>query len=163
MNNKDIDIINNETLDDDLEIFVFIEMNNFLTIEEFGNLLNEGDDEGHDNDFIFKYYSMVKILYNMSFNIKRLKYDVLIDNDFDFLNEFLNYEYRIDELRYTITHAVGIMGMFRKQIGSSIYNEITCDKILERIKEEWCPPTKTNEPDLAHNMSTKFVIIFIVK
>ena len=35
MNNKDIDIINNETIDDDLEIFVFIEMNNFLTIEGF--------------------------------------------------------------------------------------------------------------------------------
>ena len=88
MNNKDIDIMNNETLDDDLEIFVFIEMKNFLTIEEFGNLLCEGDDEGNDNDSVFKYYSMVKRLYNMSFNIKRLKYDVLIDNDFDVLNEF---------------------------------------------------------------------------
>ena len=30
MNNKDIDIIHNETLDDDLEIFVFIEMKKFL-------------------------------------------------------------------------------------------------------------------------------------
>ena len=48
----------------------------------------------------------------MSFNIKRLKYDVLIDNDFDFLNEFLNYEYRFDELRNTITHAIGLMGLF---------------------------------------------------
>ena len=35
MNNKDIDIRNNETIDDDLEIFVFIKMNNFLTIEGF--------------------------------------------------------------------------------------------------------------------------------
>ena len=41
-------------------------MNNFLTIEGFGNLLYEGDDEGNDNDFIFKYYSMVKRLYNMT-------------------------------------------------------------------------------------------------
>ena len=37
MNNKDIDIRNIETLDDDIEIFVFIEMSNFLTIEGFGN------------------------------------------------------------------------------------------------------------------------------
>ena len=59
MNNKDIDIINNETIDDDLEIFVFIEMNNFLTIEGFDNLL-ECNDEGYNNDFIFKYYSIVK-------------------------------------------------------------------------------------------------------
>ena len=111
MNNKDIDIINNETIDDDLEIFVFIEMNNFLTIEGFDNLL-ECNDEGYNNDFIFKYYSIVKQLYNMSFNIKRLKYVVL----FDFLNEFLNDEYKTHELRYTIKRAIGIMGMFRKQI-----------------------------------------------
>ena len=76
MNNKDIDIRHNETFDDDLEIFVFIEMNNFLTIEGFDNLL-ECDDEGYNNDSIFKYYSMVKKLYNMSFNVKRLKYVVL--------------------------------------------------------------------------------------
>ena len=82
MNNKDIDIIHNETLDDDLEIFVFIEMNNFLTIEGFDHLL-ECDDEGY-NEFILKYYCMVKRLYNMSFNIKRLKYVVL----FDFLMSF---------------------------------------------------------------------------
>ena len=129
MNDKDIDIINNETLDDDLEIFVFIEMNNFLTIEGFYNLL-ECNDEGYNNDFIFKHYSIVKQLYNMSFNIKRLKYVVL----FDFLNEFLNDEYRIDELRYTITHAIRTMGLFRTKIGSNIYNETTCDKIIERIK-----------------------------
>ena len=59
MNNKDIDIIHNETLDDDLEIFVFIEMNNFLTIEGFDHLL-ECDDEGYNNELIFKYYCMVK-------------------------------------------------------------------------------------------------------
>ena len=129
MNNKDIDIINNETIDDDLEIFVFIEMNNFLTIEGFDNLL-ECNDEGYNNDFIFKYYSIVKQLYNMSFNIKRLKYVVL----FDFLNEFLNDEYKTHELRYTIKRAIGIMGMFRKQIKNNLYNETTCDKIIERIK-----------------------------
>ena len=89
MNNKDIDIMNSETIDDDLEIFVFIEMNNFLTIEGFDNLL-ECNDEGNINDFIFKYYSIVKQLYNMSFNIQRLKYVVL----FDFLNEFLNDDSR---------------------------------------------------------------------
>ena len=129
MNNKDIDIINNETIDDDLEIFVFIEMNNFLTIEGFDNLL-ECNDEGYNNDFIFKYYSIVKQLYNMSFNVKRLKYVVL----FDFLNEFLNDEYKTHELRYTIKRAIGIMGMFRKQIKNNFYNETTCDKIIERIK-----------------------------
>ena len=59
MNNKDIDIIHNETLDDDLEIFVFIEMNNFLTIEGFDHLL-ECDDEGYNNESILKYYCMVK-------------------------------------------------------------------------------------------------------
>ena len=129
MNNKDIDIINNETIDDDLEIFVFIEMNHFLTIEGFDNLL-ECNDEGYNNDFIFKYYSIVKQLYNMSFNIKCLKYIVL----FDFLNEFLNNEYKTHELRYTIKRAIGIMGMFRKQIKNNFYNETTCDKIIERIK-----------------------------
>ena len=129
MNNKDIDIINNETIDDDLEIFVFVEMNNFLTIEGFDNLL-ECNDEGYNNDFIFKYYSIVKQLYNMSFNIKRLKYVIL----FDFLNEFLNDEYKTHELRYTIKRAIGILGMFRKQINNNFYNETTCDKIIERIK-----------------------------
>ena len=129
MNNKDIDIIQNETLDDDLEIFVFIEMNNFLTIEGFDHLL-ECDDEGYNNEFIFKYYCMVKRLYNMSFNIKRLNYVVL----FNFVNEFLNHEYRIEELRYTITHAIRTMGLFRTKIGSNSYNETTCDKIIERLK-----------------------------
>ena len=129
MNNKDIDIIHNETLDDGLEIFVFIEMNNFLTIEGFDHLLECGD-EGYNNEFIFKYYCMVKRLYNMSFNIKRLNYVVL----FNFLNEFLNDEYRIDELGYTITHAIRTMGLFRTKIGSNIYSETTCDNIIERLK-----------------------------
>ena len=80
--------------------------------------------------FLFKYYSIVKQLYNMSFNIKRLKYVVLID----FLNEFLNNEYKTHELRYTIKRAIGIMGMFRKQINNNFYNETTCDKIIEIIK-----------------------------
>ena len=65
----------------------------------------------------------------MSFNIKRLKYVVL----FDFLNEFLNDEYKSHELRYTIKRAIGIMGMFRK-LKNIFYNETTCDKIIERIK-----------------------------
>ena len=54
MNNRDFDTRNVKNLDDDLEIFVFIEMNKFLTEEEFDNLLYEGDDEGNANDFIFK-------------------------------------------------------------------------------------------------------------
>ena len=78
MNNKDIDIIHNETLDDHLEKIVFMEMNNFLTIEGFDHLL-ECDDEGDNNESIFKYYCMVKRLYNMSFNIKRLNYVVLFN------------------------------------------------------------------------------------
>ena len=69
---------------------------------------------------------MVKRLYNMSFNIKRLNYVVL----FNWFNEFLNDEYRIDELRYTITHAIRTMGLFRTKIASNIYNETTCDKII---------------------------------
>ena len=129
MNNKDSDIIHNATLDDDLEIFVFIEMNNFLTIEGFDHLI-ECDDEGYNNEFIFKYYCMVKRLYNIAFYFKRLNYVVL----FNCLNELLNDEYRIDELRYTITHAIRTMGLFRTKIGSNIYNETTCDKIIERLK-----------------------------
>ena len=41
INNKDIDIKNNETIDDDLELFVFIEMNNFLTIQGLDHLLSK--------------------------------------------------------------------------------------------------------------------------
>ena len=54
MKNEDIDNRNAETLDDDLEIFVFIEVNKFLTKEEFDNLLYEGDEEGNANDFILR-------------------------------------------------------------------------------------------------------------
>ena len=69
MNNEDIDNRNVKNIDDDLEIFVFIEMNKFFTKEEFENAL----DDGYIDGFIYKYYSMVKRLYNMSFSIKRLK------------------------------------------------------------------------------------------
>ena len=123
MNNIYFETRHAETLDDDLEIFVFIEMKTFLTEEEFYNLLYEGDDEGNANDLIVKYYGMVKRLYIMSFSIKRLKYEALNDNDFDFVNEFLNCKYKARELRYTVTHAVNVMGMFRKEIGNNIYNE----------------------------------------
>ena len=59
-------------------------MNKFLTEVEFDNLL----DNGYVNGCIYKYYSLVKGLYNMSFSIKRSKYEALNDNDFDFVNEF---------------------------------------------------------------------------
>ena len=51
----------------------------------------------------------------------------------------LNDEYRIDELRYTITHAIRTMGLFRTKMESNIYNETTCDKIIERLKKDYCP------------------------
>ena len=73
MNSKYINTRNVQNFDEDLEIFVFIEMNKFLTEEEFDNLFYKGDEEGDDNGFIFKYYNMVEILYGMSFNIRRLK------------------------------------------------------------------------------------------
>ena len=71
----------------------------------------------------------------MSFSIKRLKYEALNDNDFDFVHEFLNYKYKAHELRYTVTRAVEVMGWFRKEIGNDIYNEQTVDKIVKRIKQ----------------------------
>ena len=46
-------------------------MNKILTIEGIDNLLTECDDEGNNNESIFKYYGMVRRLYNMSFSIKR--------------------------------------------------------------------------------------------
>ena len=119
MSNEDIDNRNAKTIDDDLEIFVFIEMNKFLTEEEFDNLL----DHGSHNDFTYTYYSIVKRLYNMYFSIKRLKHDAMNDTDVDFVNEFLNCKYKARELRYTVTHAVHVMGLFRKEIGNNIYNE----------------------------------------
>ena len=97
MKNEDIDNRNAETLDDDLEIFVFLEMNKFLTEEEFDNVLYEGDEEGNANDFVFKYYSIVKGLYNMSFSIKRLNYEACNNDYFD----FLSCEYDEQELEYT--------------------------------------------------------------
>ena len=50
------------TLDEDLEKFVFLEMNNLLTVEEFATLLYTGDNDGDDNGFIFKYYGIVQRL-----------------------------------------------------------------------------------------------------
>ena len=133
MNNRDFDTRNAEALDDDLEIFVFIEMNKFLTEVEFDNLL----DNGYVNGFIYKYYSLVKRLYNMSFSIKRLKYEALNDNDFDFVNEFLNCKYEAHELRYTARHAISVMKVFIKEIGNNMYNEKTVDKIVKRIEREF--------------------------
>ena len=84
MNSKYSNTRNVKNLDEDLEIFVFIKMNKFLTEEEFGDLLYKGDEEGNDNAFSFKYYNRVKRLYGMSFNIRRLMKEALNDNDFDF-------------------------------------------------------------------------------
>ena len=78
---------------------------------------------------------MVKRLYNMYFRIKRLKYEALNDNDFDFVNEFLNYKYKAHELRYTVRKAIRTMGWFKKEIGNNIYNEKTVDQIMKRIKK----------------------------
>ena len=133
MNNRDFDNRNAETLDDDLEIFVFIEMNKFFTEKEFDNAL----DNGYVNGFIYKYYSLVKRLYNMSFSIKRLKYEALNDNDFDFVNEFLNCKYEAHELRYTARHAIRVMKVFINEIGNDMYNEKTVDKLVKRIEREF--------------------------
>ena len=77
---------------------------------------------------------MINKCYNICFNIKYLKYNILIDKNFD----FLNYEYRINELRYIIIYAIGIIGLFRLKIGNTSYNEIPCDKIIKRFKHEYC-------------------------
>ena len=69
----------------------------------------------------------------MSFSIKRLKYKAWNDNDFD----FLSCEYDVDELSYTVIHAIEVTGWFKKEIGNHIYNEKTVDKIVKRIKEEF--------------------------
>ena len=106
-------------------------MNKFLTEIEFDNLL----DNGYVNGFIYKYYSLVKRLYNMSFSIKRLKYEALNDNDFDFVNEFLNCKYEAHELRYTARRAISVMKVFIKEIGNNMYNEKTVDKIVKRIEK----------------------------
>ena len=119
MNSKYINSRNVKNLDEDLEIFVFIKMNKFLTEEEFGNLLYKGDEEGNDNDFIYKYYNLVKRLYGMSLNIRRLMKEAMNDNDFD----FISCEYKAHELRYTVISAIRTMGWFKKEIGNNIYNE----------------------------------------
>ena len=56
MNNVDFDTKNAETLDDDTEIFVFIEMNRFYTEKEYDNVL----DDGYVDGFIYNYYRMAK-------------------------------------------------------------------------------------------------------
>ena len=130
MNNRDFDTRNAETLDDDLEIFVFIEMNRFYTEKEYDNVL----DNGYVDGFIYQYYRMVKRLYNMSVSIKLLKYEALNDNGFDFLNEFISYKYKALELRYTARLAISVLKAFVKEIGNNIYNRKTADKIVKRIE-----------------------------
>ena len=56
-----------------------------LTKEEFDNLLYTGDEDGNDNDCIFKYYNLLKRLYNMSYNTKILEQEALNNHYFDFL------------------------------------------------------------------------------
>ena len=112
--NIDIDIRSVNTLDEDLEIWTFIQMNDFLTKEEFHNLLTECDDEGNDNDFIFQYYDMVKRLYSMSFSIDDLYYEAMNN---------ISCKCDSNELKYTVKNAMRIMGYFQKKIGNNIYNK----------------------------------------
>ena len=125
--NIDIDIRNVKTLDEDLEIWVFIQMNEFLTRIEFDHLLTECDDEGNDKDFIFKYYNVVKRLYSMSFDIDDLYYDAMDNLRWEWLD--------LNELEYKVKKAIKTMGYFTKEIGNNIYNEKTSDKIIKRIKK----------------------------
>ena len=125
--NIDIDIRSVKTLDEDLEIWVFVQMNEFLTRIEFDTLLTECDDEGNDNDFIFEYYNVVKRLYSMSFDIDDLYYDAMDNLKWEWLN--------LNELEYTVKKAITTMGYFKKEIGNNIYNEKTSDKIIKRIKK----------------------------
>ena len=112
--NIDIDIRSVNTLDEDFEIWTFIQMNDFLTKEEFHNLLSECDDEGNDNDFIFQYYDMVKRLYSMSFSIDDLYYEAMNN---------ISCKCDSNELKYTVKNAMRIMGYFQKKIGNNIYNK----------------------------------------
>lgn len=112
--NIDIDIRSVNTLDEDLEIWTFIQMNDFLTKEEFHNLLSECDDEGNDNDFIFQYYDMVKRLYSMSFSIDDLYYEAMNN---------ISCKCDSNELKYTVKNAMRIMGYFQKKKGNNIYNK----------------------------------------
>ena len=125
--NIDIDIRSVKTLDFFLEIWTFIQMNEFLTRIEFDTLLTECDDEGNDNDFIFQYYNVVKRLYSMSFDIDDLYYDAMDNLKWEWLN--------LNELEYTVKKAITTMGYFKKEIGTNIYNEKTSDKIIKRIKQ----------------------------
>ena len=125
--NIDIDIRSVKTLDEDLEIWTFVQMNEFLTRIEFDTLLTECDDEGNDNDFIFEYYNVVKRLYSMSFDIDDLYYDAMDNLKWEWLN--------LNELEYTVKKAITTMGYFKKEIGNNIYNEKTSDKIIKRIKK----------------------------
>ena len=104
--NIDIDIRSVNTLDEDLEIWTFIQMNDFLTKEEFHNLLSECDDEGNDNDFIFQYYDMVKRLYSMSFSIDDLYYEAMNN---------ISCKCDSNELKYTVKNAMRIIGYFQKK------------------------------------------------
>ena len=54
MNNRDvdIDIRSVKSLDEDLEIFVFMKINTNLTEEEFDIVLSTCDDKGNDNGFM---------------------------------------------------------------------------------------------------------------
>ena len=121
--NIDIDIRSVKTLDEDLEIWVFVQMNEFLTRIEFDTLLTECDDEGNDNDFIFEYYNVVKRLYSMSFDIDDLYYDAMDNLKWEWLN--------LNELEYTVKKAITTVGYFKKEIGNTIYNEKTSDKIIK--------------------------------
>ena len=125
--NIDIDIRSVKTFDENLEIWVFVQMNEFLTRIEFDTLLTECDDEGNDNDFIFEYYNVVKRLYSMSFDIDDLYYDAMDNLKWEWLN--------LNELGYTVKKAITTMGYFKKEIGNNIYNEKTSDKIIKRIRK----------------------------
>ena len=125
--NIDIDIRSVKTLDEDLEIWTFVQMNEFLTRIEFDTLLTECDDEGNDNDFIFEYYNVVKRLYSMSFDIDDLYYDAMDNLRWEWLD--------LNELEYTVKKAIKTMGYFKKEIGNNIYDEKTSDKIVKRIKK----------------------------
>ena len=77
---------------------------------------------------------MVKRLYNMSFSIKHLKYEASNKNNSNFVNEFLNNQYKAHELRYTARHAICVIKVFIKEIGNHIYNEKTVNKIIKQIE-----------------------------
>ena len=71
--------ISKDTLDEDLDMFVFNEMNKILTVEGLDNFLYTGYDDGDDNDFTFEYDYLSKD-YMISDNIESLTYEALNDN-----------------------------------------------------------------------------------